>query len=71
LLGDVELGGDVDLALGGPENPLADVAAGIVALGAGIFSVFEGSKTKKPKQPKPPPQAQTVTLQSNISAAEV
>ena len=68
---DFEVAADTDLALGGPENPVADIAAGVVALGLGIFSVFEGSNTSKPKSPPPPPPPENVTLQSGISAAEV
>ena len=68
---DFEAAADTDLALGGPENPVADIAAGVVALGLGIFSVFEGSNTSKPKSPPPPPPPENVTLQSGISAAEV
>ena len=68
---DFEVAADTDLALGGPENPVADIAAGVVALGLGIFSVFEGSNTSKPKSPPPPPPPENVTLQTGISAAEV
>ncbi len=52
----VSTAGEVDTALGGPEDPVGDVVSAVVGIGVFLGSLFGD----KPKPPPPPPKPPTV-----------